>query len=53
MVKDRGPTFVGLIYLMKQINDVVGLAVVVLYVIILGRDAEFYELLFESAGLLK
>jgi hypothetical protein len=45
--------FVGPLNLSEQVNDVVGLAEVVLNVVVFRRDAQLYELILERAGLLK
>ena len=47
------PPLVGFLNLREEVDNVVGLAEVVLYVVVLGRYAQFNELLIESSALLK
>lgn len=47
------PPPVGFFNFRKQIYNVVGLPKIILYVIILGRDAQFYKFVFKSTALLE
>ena len=53
LVKQGGFAIKGILNLLKQVNVVVGLPKVILYIVILRRDAKFDELVFESSGLFK
>lgn len=53
LVKERGLTIVGILYCLEQVYNVVSFPEVVLYIIILGRDAQFDKLVLECAALLK
>jgi hypothetical protein len=53
VVEDGGFVIVSGLNLPKEVNNMVGLAKVVLDIVILCGDAEFDELVFECATLLK
>lgn len=54
MVSNRlTPPLVGFFNLCEEVDNVVGLAEVVLYVVILGGYAQFLELSLEGSALLK
>lgn len=53
VIKQRGSIVVGILYLGKQIHNIVGLPEVVLYVVVLCLVAEFLKLILECAALLE
>ena len=53
IIKQRGLAIVCVLYRLKQVCDVVGFSEVVLYVVVLGRESQFDELVLKCARLLE
>lgn len=53
IVKERRQTIVGILDMLKEVYNVVGLPEVILNVVILRRDSEFDKLILECATLLE
>lgn len=47
------PPLIGFLYFREKVYNVVRLAEVVLYIVVLGWDSKFYKLILERPGLLK
>ena len=52
-IKQARLSIIRIFYLFEEVNHMVGLPEIVLYVIIFSRDSEFYKLVFECSRLLE
>ena len=47
------PPLVSILYVFKEVYNVVGFSEIILDVVIFGRDADLYKFVLERAGLLE
>jgi hypothetical protein len=53
VVKHAYPSIVSILYVFEKVYNVVGFSEIIFDVVIFGRDAEFYKLIFKRSALLE